>query len=64
MVTREEVEKAKAAYDAAEAGAWDAAEAGAAAARKALYADADAAWDKYQKLKKEYEENDSISSRD
>ena len=55
VVTKEDVEKAEADYDAAEAGAWDAAEAGAAAARKALYADADAAYDKYTKLKKEYE---------
>jgi hypothetical protein len=54
-VTKEEVEKAKAAYDAAEAGAWDAAEAGAAAARKAVYADADAAYDNYQKLKEALE---------
>ena len=68
MVTKEEVEKAKAFYDVTKAYTLDAIKAAkaaataAAAASDAVYAiDAvsDAAWVDYQKLKREYEENES-----
>ena len=56
-VTKEEVEKAKAAYAKAEA-EWDYAASKSAEATHAAYAAADnaaAAWDKYIKLKREYD---------
>ena len=56
-VTKEEVEKAKAAYAKAEA-EWDYAASKSAEATHAAYAAADnahAAWDKYMELKREYD---------